>query len=81
MQIKHCDRRSCGFQRDVLPKGGEDTSLVSSFCFHGKLPIYHLQSLEVFKKRVDVALRKMVSGHGADGLMVRLHGLTGLSQH
>lgn len=81
MQIKHCDRRSCGFQGDVLPKGGVDTNLVSSFCFHGKWPIYHLQSLEVFKKRVDVALRKMVSGHGADGLMVGLDDLSGLFQH
>ena len=25
-------------------------------------------SLEVFKKRVDVALRDVVSGHGGDGL-------------
>jgi len=29
-------------------------------------------SLEVFKKRVDVALRDVVSGHGGDGLGVEL---------
>ena len=29
-------------------------------------------SLEVFKNCVDVALRDMVSGHGGDGLEVRL---------
>jgi len=37
-------------------------------------------SLEVFKRCVDVALRNMVSGHGGDGLMVRLHDLSGLFQ-
>jgi len=36
--------------------------------------------LEVFKKRVDVALRDMVSGHGGDGLMIGLDGLSGLFQ-
>ena len=36
--------------------------------------------LEVFKKRVDVALRDMVSGHGGDGLMVGLGDLSGLFQ-
>ena len=35
-------------------------------------------SLEVFKKHEDVALRDMVSGHGGDGLIVRLDGLSGL---
>ena len=34
-------------------------------------------SLEVFKKRVDVALRAMVSGHGGDGLTVGLDDLIG----
>ena len=29
-------------------------------------------SLEVFKNRVDVALRDMVSGHGGDGLVLDL---------
>ena len=28
--------------------------------------------LEVFKNRVDVALRDMVSGHGGDGLVLDL---------
>ena len=37
-------------------------------------------SLEVSKKRVDVALRDVVSGHGEGGLMVRLDGLRGLFQ-
>ena len=37
-------------------------------------------SLEVFKKRVDVALRVIVSGHGRDGLMVGLKDLGGLFQ-
>ena len=37
-------------------------------------------SLEVFKNHVDVALRNMVSGHGGDGLMVRLDDLGGLFQ-
>jgi len=27
-------------------------------------------SLEVFKKRVDIALKDMVSGHGGDGFVV-----------
>ena len=33
-------------------------------------------SLEVFKNRVDVALRDVVSGHGGGGQMVRLDDLT-----
>jgi len=37
-----------------------------------------LLSLEVFKRRVDVALRDTVSGHGGDGLMVALDDLSGL---
>ena len=39
-----------------------------------------LLSLDVFKIRVDVAGRAMVSGHGGDGLMVGLDGLSGLFQ-
>ena len=35
-------------------------------------------SLEVFKKRVVVALRGMISGHGWDGLMVGLDDLIDL---
>ena len=37
-------------------------------------------SLEVLKKRVDVALGYMVSGHEGDGLMVGLDDLRGLFQ-
>ena len=37
-------------------------------------------SLEVFKKRVGVALRAVVSGHGGDGLAVGLDVLSGLFQ-
>ena len=37
-------------------------------------------SLQVFKERVDVALRDMVSGHGGDGLKVGLDDPSGLSQ-
>ena len=37
-------------------------------------------SLEVFKNRVDVALRDVVSGHGGDGLLVRLSDLRDLFQ-
>ena len=37
-------------------------------------------SLEVFKCRVDVALRDVVSGHGGGGLMVGLGDLRGLFQ-
>ena len=37
-------------------------------------------SLEVFRKRVDVALRDVVSEHGRDGLMVGLDDLGGLFQ-
>jgi len=37
-------------------------------------------SLEVFKKRVDVALQDMVNRHGGDGLMVGLDDLRGLFQ-
>ena len=36
--------------------------------------------LEVFKSRVDVALRDMGSGHGGDGLTVGLGDLRGLFQ-
>lgn len=35
-------------------------------------------SLEVLKKRADVALRAVVSGHGGGGLMVGLSDLRGL---
>ena len=35
-------------------------------------------SLEVFKNRVDVALRGMVSGHGEGGLVVVLDDLSDL---
>ena len=38
-----------------------------------------LPFLEVFKKRADVALRDMVSGHGGDGWMVGLDDLSGHS--
>ena len=37
-------------------------------------------SLEVFKKHGDVALMDVVSGHGGDGLMFELDGLSGLFQ-
>ena len=37
-------------------------------------------SLEVFRSRVDVALRDVVSGHGGDGLAVGLDDLSGLFQ-
>ena len=37
-------------------------------------------SLEVFRNRVDVALRDVVSGHGGGGLMVGLGDLRGLFQ-
>jgi len=37
-------------------------------------------SLEVFKNRVDVALRDMGSRHGGGGLMVGLDDLGGLFQ-
>ena len=37
-------------------------------------------SLEVFKSRVDVALRDVVSGHGGGGLMVGLDDHSGLFQ-
>lgn len=38
------------------------------------------QLLEVLKKRVDVPLRDLFSGHGGDGLMVGLDDLSGLFQ-
>ena len=37
-------------------------------------------SLEVFREKVDVALRDVVSGRGENGLMVGLDGLKGLFQ-
>ena len=37
-------------------------------------------SLEVFKNRVDVALRDVVSGHDGDGLVAELSVLRGLFQ-
>ena len=37
-------------------------------------------SLEVFKSRVDVALRDTVSGHGEGGLMVGSDDLRGVFQ-
>jgi len=39
------------------------------------------QSLEVFQKHGDVALRDVVSGHGGGGLLLGLDGLGGLFQH
>ena len=33
-------------------------------------------SLEVFRNRVDVAVRDVVSGHGGGGLLVGLDGLS-----
>jgi len=36
--------------------------------------------MEVFNIRADVALRDMVSGHGGDGLTVRLDDPNGLFQ-
>ena len=36
--------------------------------------------VEVLKKRVDVALTDMVSGHGGNGLMVGLDDFSGLFQ-
>jgi len=38
-------------------------------------------SLEVFKNRVDVAVRDVVSGHGADGLVIGLDDLRDLFHH
>lgn len=35
-------------------------------------------TLELFRRRVDVALRDMVSSHGSDGLMVELDDIRGL---
>ena len=37
-------------------------------------------SLEVFQSRVDAALRDVVSGHGAGGLVVGLGDIRGLFQ-
>ena len=37
-------------------------------------------SLEVFRNRVDVALKDMVSGHGGGGLAVELSDLRALLQ-
>ena len=37
-------------------------------------------SLKVFKKRADVTLRDVVSGHGGDRSMVELDDLSGLFQ-
>jgi len=37
-------------------------------------------SLEMFKKRVDVALRDVVNGHGGNGLTVGLDDLRDLFQ-
>jgi len=37
-------------------------------------------SLEVFKKRTDVALRDMVSGHGRNGLTIGVDKLRSLFQ-
>jgi len=37
-------------------------------------------SREVFRKRLDVALRDVVRGHGGDGLGVRLGAVKGISQ-
>lgn len=44
------------------------------------LPSDGVASLEVFKNRVDVALRNVLSGHGGDVLIVRLDDLRSLFQ-
>ena len=41
---------------------------------------WHWLPREVFKNRVDVALRDVVSGHDVGGLVVGLHDLKGLFQ-
>ena len=43
------------------------------------MPISYIVSLEVLKNHGDLALRVTVSGHGGEGLMVKLNDLTGLS--
>jgi len=42
--------------------------------------VVELVPLEVFKNRGDVALRDVVSGHGWDGMTVKLDDLSGLFQ-
>ncbi len=56
------------FRLDVMKKFFSKTVLR---CWNG-LPMDMVQSpsLEMLKKRVDVTLRDVVSGHGGDGLMV-----------
>jgi len=43
--------------------------------------VVELLPLEVFKKRIDVALRDAVSGHDSDDLTAGLGDLCGLFQH
>ena len=44
-----------------------------------QLPREVVESLSMFKNRVDVALRDVVSGHGGGGSVVELTGLSGSS--
>ena len=44
-----------------------------------QLPREVVKSLFMFKNRVDVALRDVVSGHGGGGSVVELAGLSGSS--
>ena len=44
-----------------------------------QLPREVVESLSMFKNRVDVALRDVVSGHGGGGSVVELAGLSGSS--
>ena len=74
----------CSFVPGKVPVGYQEKILLrKGVVMHwNRLPkgVVESLSLEVLENCIDVALRDIVSGHGGDGLVVRLDDLSGLFQ-